>query len=40
VDLTIALVGLKDTYELDGFEDKRQCALTALVECSPRKAAM
>lgn len=40
MELTIALAGLKDAYELEGFEEKRQGALNALVECCPRKAAM
>ncbi|KAL1748093.1 telomere length regulation protein-domain-containing protein [Schizophyllum fasciatum] len=38
-NLVYALVALQDNYDLDGFEEKRQGALTALVACCPRKAA-
>ncbi|KAF8586558.1 hypothetical protein K439DRAFT_945232 [Ramaria rubella] len=40
VELAIALIQLKDNYELTGFDEQRQGALNALVECSPRQAAM
>lgn len=40
VELVIALAVLKDAYELDRFDEKRQGGLNALVECCPRKAAM
>ncbi|KAI0637229.1 telomeric DNA binding protein [Trametes polyzona] len=39
VNLVHGLVGLQDNYELDGFDQKRQAALNALVACCPRKAA-
>ncbi|KDQ59511.1 hypothetical protein JAAARDRAFT_205548 [Jaapia argillacea MUCL 33604] len=39
VNLVYGLVGLQDTFELDGFDVKRQRALNALVVCCPRKAA-
>ncbi|KAJ3495032.1 hypothetical protein NLJ89_g10692 [Agrocybe chaxingu] len=39
VNLVYALLGLQDNYELEGFAEKRQGALTALVACAPRKAA-
>ncbi|CAA7267613.1 unnamed protein product [Cyclocybe aegerita] len=38
VNLVYALLGLQDNYELEGFAEKRQGALTALVACAPRKA--
>ncbi|OCH95315.1 telomeric DNA binding protein [Obba rivulosa] len=39
VNLTYGLIGLQDNYDIDGFDEKRQAALTALVACCPRKAA-
>lgn len=39
VNLAYGLMGLQNTYELEGFEQKRQNALNALVTCSPRQAA-
>ena len=39
VNLVHGLVGLHNTYELEGFDEKRQSALNALVACCPRKAA-
>ncbi|KAI0670628.1 telomeric DNA binding protein [Trametes maxima] len=39
VNLAHGLVGLQDNYDLDGFDQKRQAALNALVVCCPRKAA-
>lgn len=39
VNLVYGLIGLHNTYELGGFEEKRQAALNALVACCPRKAA-
>ncbi|KAH9901137.1 telomeric DNA binding protein [Cubamyces lactineus] len=39
VNLVHGLVGLQDNYELEGFDQKRQAALNALVACCPRKAA-
>lgn len=38
-NLVYALASLQDNYDLEGFEEKRQGALTALAACSPRKAA-
>ncbi|CAK5279612.1 unnamed protein product, partial [Mycena citricolor] len=39
VNLVYGLVGLQDNYELEGFSEKRQGALNALVACIPRVAA-
>ncbi|KAI0747877.1 telomeric DNA binding protein [Daedaleopsis nitida] len=39
VNLVYGFVGLQDNYDLDGFDQKRQAALNALVACCPRKAA-
>ncbi|KAG5639626.1 hypothetical protein H0H81_010828 [Sphagnurus paluster] len=39
VNLVYGLLGLQDNYELDGFDNKRESALNALVACAPRKAA-
>ena len=39
VDLTCALLGMNDNFELDDFAAQRQDALTALVACAPEKAA-
>ncbi|KAG6886019.1 hypothetical protein C0993_006135, partial [Termitomyces sp. T159_Od127] len=39
VNLVYGLIGLQNNYELEGFEEKRQDALNALVACAPRKAA-
>lgn len=39
VNLVYGLVGVNNNYELDGFDEKRQAALTALVACCPHKAA-
>ncbi|KAF8892597.1 telomere length regulation protein-domain-containing protein [Infundibulicybe gibba] len=39
VNIAHGLLGLQDNYDLDGFEDKRQASLTALVACCPQKAA-
>ncbi|KAH9853981.1 telomeric DNA binding protein [Lenzites betulinus] len=39
VNLAHGLMGLQDNYELEGFDQKRQAALNALVACCPRKAA-
>ncbi|TRM61806.1 telomere length regulation protein-domain-containing protein [Schizophyllum amplum] len=38
-NLVYALASLQDNYDLEGFEEKRQGALTALAACSSRKAA-
>ncbi|PPQ63332.1 hypothetical protein CVT24_006705 [Panaeolus cyanescens] len=38
-NLVYALLSLNDNYELEGFVEKRQGALNALVSCAPRKAA-
>ena len=38
-NLVYGLVALQDNFDLEGFEEKRQGALTALVACCPRKAA-
>ncbi|KAI5899883.1 uncharacterized protein SCHCODRAFT_02561678 [Schizophyllum commune H4-8] len=38
-NLVYGLVALQDNFDLDGIEEKRQGALTALVACCPRKAA-
>ncbi|CAL1704061.1 unnamed protein product [Somion occarium] len=40
VNLVYGLIGLQDSYELEGFSQKRQAALNALVACCPRKAAL
>ena len=39
VNLVYGFVALNDNFDLDGFDEKRQAALTALVACCPRKAA-
>ncbi|KAI0336269.1 telomeric DNA binding protein [Cubamyces sp. BRFM 1775] len=39
VNLVHGLIGLQDNYDLEGFDQKRQAALNALVACCPRKAA-
>ncbi|KAL0947125.1 hypothetical protein HGRIS_013257 [Hohenbuehelia grisea] len=39
VNLVHSFVALQDNFDLDGFERKRQAALTALVSCCPRKSA-
>ncbi|KAF8964663.1 telomere length regulation protein-domain-containing protein [Flammula alnicola] len=39
VNLAYALLSLQDNFDLEGFSDKRQCALNALVAGAPRKAA-
>ncbi|OSD02819.1 hypothetical protein PYCCODRAFT_1435097 [Trametes coccinea BRFM310] len=39
VNLVYGLIALQDNYDLDGFDQKRQAALNALVACCPRKAA-
>ncbi|KAL5494565.1 TEL2 [Sanghuangporus weigelae] len=39
VNLVYVFVGLQNNYELDGFDEKRQAAIHALVACCPRKAA-
>jgi hypothetical protein len=38
VNLVYALLGLQDNFDLDGFSEKRQGAMNALVSCAPRKA--
>ncbi|KAL1693406.1 telomere length regulation protein-domain-containing protein [Schizophyllum commune] len=38
-NLVYGLVALQDNFDLEGFEEKRQGALTALVACCPMKAA-
>ena len=38
-NLVYGLVALQDNFDLEGFEEKGQGALTALVACCPRKAA-
>lgn len=40
MELTIVLAGLKNNFELERFDERRQGGLTALAECCPRKAAM
>jgi len=40
VDLTHSLIGLQNNYEIEDFDEKVLNALTALVACSPRKAAL
>lgn len=37
--MVYGFAGLQDNYELDGFDEKRQAALTALVACCPQKSA-
>ncbi|KAG8886354.1 telomere binding protein [Tulasnella sp. 331] len=39
VNLACAFVRLQDNYDSDGFDEKRQEALNALVVCCPRRAA-
>ncbi|KAL5536155.1 TEL2 [Sanghuangporus sanghuang] len=39
VNLVYVFVGLQNNYELEGFDEKRQAAVHALVACCPRKAA-
>ena len=39
VNLVYGFVGLQDNYDIEGFDQKRQAALNALVACCPRKAA-
>lgn len=39
VNMVYGFAGLQDNYELDGFDEKRQAALTALVACCPQKSA-
>ncbi|PCH38376.1 hypothetical protein WOLCODRAFT_130856 [Wolfiporia cocos MD-104 SS10] len=39
VNLTHGFLGLQDNYDIEGFEEKRQAALNALVVCCSRKAA-
>ncbi|OSX64936.1 hypothetical protein POSPLADRAFT_1044368 [Postia placenta MAD-698-R-SB12] len=39
VNLVHGFLGLQDSYDIEGFEEKRQAALIALVACCPRKAA-
>jgi telomere length regulation protein len=39
VNLVHGFVGLKDNFDLDGFERNRLAALVALVACCPTKAA-
>ncbi|THH33904.1 hypothetical protein EUX98_g301 [Antrodiella citrinella] len=39
VNLVYGFVGLQDNYDLEGFGQKRQGALNALVACCPRKSA-
>ena len=39
VNLSYAFLGLTNKYELEGFDEKRQATLTALVACCPQKAA-
>ncbi|PPQ89059.1 hypothetical protein CVT25_006431 [Psilocybe cyanescens] len=38
VNLVHAFLSLQDNFDLDGFSEKRQAALTALVACAPTKA--
>jgi telomere length regulation protein len=38
VNLVHGFVGLQDNFELEGFAEKRQAALTALIACCPQKA--
>ncbi|KAI0085456.1 telomere length regulation protein-domain-containing protein [Irpex rosettiformis] len=39
VNLAYGFLGLTNKYELEGFDERRQAALTALVACCPQKAA-
>ncbi|KDQ18178.1 hypothetical protein BOTBODRAFT_155292 [Botryobasidium botryosum FD-172 SS1] len=39
VNLTILFAFLQDNFDLEGFEEKRQATLNALVACCPKKAA-
>ena len=39
MNLSYAFLGLTNKYELEGFDEKRQATLTALVACCPQKAA-
>ena len=39
VNLVYALLSLQDNFDLEGFSEKRQRALNALVSCTPRRAA-
>ncbi|KAG8992489.1 telomere binding protein, partial [Tulasnella sp. 427] len=39
VNLSIAFLNLKDNYDLDGFREKRQDVLNALVACCPTRSA-
>ncbi|GJJ13190.1 hypothetical protein Clacol_007441 [Clathrus columnatus] len=39
VELTIALLMLRNNYDMEDFNEKRQAALVALVECCPKKTA-
>lgn len=39
VNLVYAFVGLQDNFNIEGFNEKRQAALIALVACCPRKSA-
>jgi len=38
VNLVYAFLGLQDNFDLEGFSEKRQGAMNALVSCAPRKA--
>ncbi|THH06825.1 hypothetical protein EW145_g3819 [Phellinidium pouzarii] len=40
VNLVYALVGLQNNFELEGFNEKRQDAVTVLVACCPKKASL
>ena len=39
IDLAHALIGMRNNFELENFDEQRQKALDALVACAPRKAA-
>jgi telomere length regulation protein len=39
VNLVCGFLALQDKYELEGFAEKRQGIVDALVACAPRKAA-
>lgn len=39
VNLSIAFLNLKDNYDIDGFANKRQDILNALVACCPTRSA-
>jgi len=39
VNLVYGFLSLNDPYELEGFSEKRQGAMNALVACAPKKAA-